>query len=85
MGHSYGCATILQAYHDMHLSIRKRVSHIVLLDPWLFPLPDQIADDEIVCPILMLANQHFLNNEDVYIRNKQFLKRHGSKVTYFCW
>ncbi len=33
----------------------------------------------------MLANQHFISIEDVYNRNKAFLKRHGSKVTYFCW
>lgn len=60
MGHSYGCSTVLRAYHDMHLSIRKRVTHIVLLDPWLFPLTDEAFQDEIVCPILVLANEHFL-------------------------
>lgn len=38
MGHSYGGATVLQAYNSMQLSIRKRVSKIILLDPWLFPL-----------------------------------------------
>lgn len=38
MGHSYGGGTVIEAYHSLHLSIRKRVSHIVLLDPWFFPL-----------------------------------------------
>lgn len=66
MGHSYGCATILRAYHDMHLSVRKRVTHIVLLDPWFFPLTEEAFQDEIVCPILMLVNEHFLKNEDMY-------------------
>lgn len=56
MGHSHGCATILQAYNMMPLSIRKRVSKIILLDPWLFPLTQEVLDDAIACPILMLAN-----------------------------
>ena len=56
MGHSHGGATILQAYNMMPLSIRKRVSKIILLDPWLFPLPQEVLDDAIACPILMLAN-----------------------------
>ena len=66
MGHSYGCSTILQAYSLMPLSVRKRVSHIILLDPWLFPLPDDVFNDEILCPVLMLSNQYFLENKDVY-------------------
>ena len=85
MGHSYGCATILQAYNSMPLSIRKRVSRIILLDPWLFPLSDKVLDDEIICPILMLSNQHFINIKDIYDRNKKFVKRHGSKLLYVCW
>lgn len=42
MGHSYGGATVLQAYNSMQPSIRKRVSKIILIDPWLFPLPEQV-------------------------------------------
>ena len=85
MGHSYGCATILQAYNMMPLSIRKRVSKIILLDPWLFPLPQEVLDDIIVCPILMLANQYFISIHDVYTRNKNFVKKQGSKLLYICW
>lgn len=33
----------------------------------------------------MLCNQYFLSNKDVHDRNRKFLKRHGSKVIYFCW
>lgn len=40
IGHSYGCPTVLQAYFKLEKSIRKRVTHIILLDPSLFPLTD---------------------------------------------
>ena len=85
MGHSYGCATILQAYNMMPLSIRKRVSKIILLDPWLFPLTQEVLDDAIACPILMLANQYFVGIKDVYTRNKDFVKKQGSKLLCICW
>jgi hypothetical protein len=76
MGHSHGCATILQAYNMMPLSIRKRVSKIILIDPWLFPLTQEVFDDVIDCPILMLANEYFVAINDVYTRNKRFVKKH---------
>lgn len=38
MGHSYGCATTLQAYHSLPDEFKKKVSKIILLDPWFFPL-----------------------------------------------
>lgn len=85
IGHSYGCSTVLQAYHSMPLSIRKRVSHIILLDPWLFPLTDEVFNDELVCPTLILANQHFLDLKDVYERNRKFVSRHKPQLIYHCW
>ena len=38
MGHSYGCATLLVAYHNAAQSIKNRVKKIILLDPYFFPL-----------------------------------------------
>ena len=38
-GHSYGGSTILQAYRNPE--VRKKVSKIILLDPWLFPLKEE--------------------------------------------
>jgi pimeloyl-ACP methyl ester carboxylesterase len=40
IGHSYGCATAIQAYHSLEPELREKVSHIVLLDPWFFPLTE---------------------------------------------
>ena len=85
MGHSYGGATVLQAYNLMQLAIKKRVSKIILLDPWLFPLPEEVLRDEIACPILMLANEHFVEIKEVYEQNKIFVKRHGTKILFICW
>lgn len=56
MGHSYGCATVIQAYQLIPLGQRKRISHIILLDPWFFPLPEEVFNDQIICPVLILAN-----------------------------
>jgi hypothetical protein len=69
----------------LSLSIRKRVSHIILLDPWLFPLTDEVFNDEIVCPTLILANQYFLSTKDIYERNREFVSRHKSILLYHCW
>lgn len=40
MGHSYGSATVLQAYYMLDEVLKAKVTHIILLDPWLFPLTD---------------------------------------------
>lgn len=35
---------------------------------------------------MILANEHFLENEDVYNRNKEFLKHHKKdRVIYLAW
>lgn len=85
MGHSYGGATAITAYHLMPLSLRKRVTSIVLLDPWLFPLLEEHFKAEITCPILILANEEFLYTKDNYERNVRFEHRHRSNVSYICW
>ena len=59
MGHSYGCATIIQAYHQ-YPELRKRVKKIVLLDPWLYPLSEHPFKTEIECPLYICANEYFL-------------------------
>lgn len=33
----------------------------------------------------MLVNEHFLENEDMYERNRDFIKRHASRMLYICW
>lgn len=70
MGHSYGCSTILQAYLSLNLAMRKKVKAIILLDPWLFPLENQYLQENITCPILMLANEYFIQIQDIFYRNK---------------
>ena len=40
MGHSHGGATTVQTYHCLGEEEKKKVSHLVLLDPWLYPLTD---------------------------------------------
>ena len=59
MGHSYGCATIIQAYQQ-YPQLRKKVKKILLLDPWLYPLPEHSFKAEIECPLYICANEHFL-------------------------
>ncbi len=62
MGHSYGGATTIQTYHCLPPELQKKVSHMILLDPWLFSLTDAKLIHEIDCPILILANEYFLEN-----------------------
>lgn len=45
MGHSQGGATVIQAYHNPH--VKKRVSEIVLLDPWFFPLAQETMEKPV--------------------------------------
>ena len=40
VGHSYGCATVLQAYHQNHL-LKSKVTKIILFDPWLYSLDSE--------------------------------------------
>jgi len=40
MGHSYGCSTAIQTYHSLESELNLKISHIILLDPWFFPLTD---------------------------------------------
>ncbi len=61
VAHSYGCSALLQAYHNYYNKLSPKVTHIILLDPYLFPLPDHLLTKKIDCPVLILANQYFLN------------------------
>lgn len=61
MAHSYGCSALLQAYHDHYSKLSSKVTHIILLDPYLFPLPDHLLTKKVDCPLLILANQYLLN------------------------
>lgn len=36
--------------------MKEKVSQIILLDPWLFPLSASKFSQEIHCPVLILAN-----------------------------
>ena len=74
MGHSYGCATTIQAYHSLEPTIKKKVTHMILLDPWFFPLSDSTIKKAIECPVLILKNEDFVKSPDMYIRNKKFLE-----------
>ena len=56
MGHSYGCATLIQAYHSLEESIKSKVTHLILLDPWFFPLTEETFKKKITCPVAILAN-----------------------------
>lgn len=68
-GHSYGCSTTIQAYQTLPKDIRKNVSQLILLDPWFFPLPEAKMKAEIDCPVLVLANEDFVDHEDMFRRN----------------
>jgi pimeloyl-ACP methyl ester carboxylesterase len=76
MGHSYGCATVIQAYHSLDPELKAKVSQIILLDPWFFPLNETKFAQEISCPVLILANEDFLMNPDMYRRNVAFVGQH---------
>ena len=56
MGHSYGCATTIQAYHSLEPKIKNKVTHMILLDPWFFPLSNLTFKKTIECPVLILKN-----------------------------
>ena len=60
MGHSYGCATLLQSYYTLPPALKDKITGIVLLDPWLFPLKEDALTQKINVPILMLANEDFV-------------------------
>lgn len=49
----------------------------------MFPLTDSKFNQEIKCPILILANQDFVANQDIYERNSAFIGRH--KAEYIVW
>jgi hypothetical protein len=59
------------------------VTKIILLDPWFFPLNDKIFNTKIDCPVLILANELFIHQKDIYERNTRFIKLH--KPEYLCW
>ena len=60
--------------------------HIILLDPWFFPLTKDIFRKSIACPLLILANEDFVNNPEMYCYNKKFLEEHKTeKVEYILW
>ena len=62
------------------------MTNLVLLDPWFFPLTDEILKKKISCPVLILANEDFIKNPDMYIRNRKFLVEHKKdKVEYILW
>jgi hypothetical protein len=85
MGHSYGCSTVIQAYHGLEPQARSQVSHIVLLDPWLFPLTEELFSKPFECPVLILANQNFTAMQDMYERNHKFVEMHRDHTVYICW
>jgi len=70
MGHSYGCATVIQAYHSLEPKLREKVRQIILLDPWFFPLSDHKFQQKIDCSILILANEDFIKTPDMFQRNR---------------
>lgn len=45
MGHSHGGSTAVQAYHNPE--VKKRVSEMILLDPWFFPLSEENMEKPI--------------------------------------
>ena len=86
MGHSYGCATTIQAYHSLEPKLKSKVTHMIMLDPWLFPLSDSAFKKSIECPVLILKNEDFVKVPDMYIRNKKFLEEHkGDKLEFVLW
>ena len=62
IGHSYGCATLIQAYHSLDSTIKSKISKIILLDPWLFPLDTATFNKKITCKMLIMANEDFVAN-----------------------
>ena len=83
MGHSYGCSTIIQAYHSLQPDMKSKITHIILLDPWLFPLSEAKFMQQINCPVLILANQDFVEIEGNYILDKLYQETH--RVQYVNW
>ena len=59
---------------------------IILLDPWLFPLSEEVYKNlNVSCPILFLANERFVRIKDVFERNKKFIEDNYSNTIYVCW
>ena len=61
MGHSYGSATIVKAYHLLkdHEDCKK-IEKMVMLDPWLFPLSEEVMNQRIDPQSIVIANEHFV-------------------------
>lgn len=56
-GHSFGSAAVAQA-----ASYETRVTGaLILLDPWLFPVPDKILETPAKRPVLILRSESFAN------------------------
>lgn len=83
MGHSYGCSTVIQAYHSLTPDLQQKVLQIVLLDPWFFALTEAKFKQEIKCPILILASQDQLRFPITFEGNSTFLAQH--KAEYIVW
>lgn len=49
------------------------------MDPYLFPLANSLLKTSIHCPILILANQYFLNIEDMHSRLTKFMTKPNIK------
>jgi hypothetical protein len=83
VGHSFGCSALLQAYHDHSSDLSSKVTHIILLDPYFFPLPDALLVKTVGCPVLVLSNQYLLGFEDVHERFRIFTSK--KNVTGVVW
>ena len=55
-----------------------------MLDPWFFPLTDEVFSQNIMCPVLILANEYFVYVKDANTRNRNFMKNNPNAV-YICW
>ena len=57
-GHSFGACTVyMTAYLD------KRISQIVLYDPYLLPIPEEALFKSMDIPILVIGSETFKNRE----------------------
>ncbi len=73
VAHSFGCAAILQSFHELDEKYKEKITHIILIDPYFYPLKDSLLSIPIKPSILLLVNDQLLAFKDPHQRQKLFL------------
>ena len=75
-GHSFGCASTLFSFHQS-LRNEKRIKALLLFDPWMMPVEDEVLNFDFNLPIVCLLSEPFANNKVIENEGKKKKRNDG--------